>query len=175
MESGTRPTKIGGSSPASAMINACPAAKRGATPRSSAQAPRASSETGVGASSSTARTWRTGVCGSDVFPGVGSFLVPPCQDVVSGLRLVAARSYLCALAIPTPALKLQSYKNPFLSPRNLFTRAARVGKREGREYFIISPHVVVDALMIRGLRASGRASSCRPAARRRRGAVTMPQ
>ena len=63
--------------------------------------------------------------------------------------------------------------NPF-NPRNLF-RAARVGKGEEREYFIISPHVVVDAFMIRGLSAVGRASSCRPAARRRRGAVTMPQ
>ena len=33
------------------------------------------------------------------------------------------------------------------------------GKREGREYFIMSPHVVVDAFMIRGLSAVGRASS----------------
>jgi len=30
-----------------------------------------------------------------------------------------------------------------------------VGKREGREYFIMSPHVVVDAFMIRGLSAVG--------------------
>ena len=64
--------------------------------------------------------------------------------------------------------------DPASYPRNL-SRAARVGKGRGREYFIMSPHVVVDAFMIRGLSAVGRAWSCRPAARRRRGAVTLPQ
>ena len=59
---------------------------------------------------------------------------------------------------PTPAVIT---KTRFV-PRNLLEPRGW-GKREGRGYFIISPHVVVDAFMIRGLSAVGRASSCRPA------------